>query len=383
MITRILVGLVSGLLSCLMPLSLGAEEIELSPGHPERYVVKKGDTLWDISALFLKQPWLWPKIWRMNPQIEDPHLIYPGDVLTLAFEAGRPILQLGRGHGRSIRSPTVREYEHERAIPPIPLDAIWPFLSAPRVVGPEEMANAPYVVGSQDGHLVSDTSNRVYIRGVRDNRVNRYTVFRCGEVYRNPPAENYQDLRYGMSTGLSDRYSSTCIPGRGAGILGYEAIHVAEASIERLGDPATVVITEAKREVLVGDRLLPQTELEFPEFIPHAPTQAVTGHIISVMDAVSQVGPYQVVVLNRGSHAGLELGHVLAIYQSGIVVQDPIAAQVRAQHGFAHDRRSEYVELPHERIGELMVFRTFDKVSYALVMRASRAVHIYDSVQNP
>ena len=120
MITKILVGLVSGLLSCLMPLSLGAEEIELNPGHPERYVVKKGDTLWDISALFLKQPWLWPKIWRMNPQIEDPHLIYPGDVLTLAFEAGRPILQLGRGHGRSILSPTVREYEHDKAIPPIP-----------------------------------------------------------------------------------------------------------------------------------------------------------------------------------------------------------------------------------------------------------------------
>jgi hypothetical protein len=366
-----------------MPLSLGAEGIELNPGHPERYVVKKGDTLWDISALFLKQPWLWPKIWRMNPQIENPHLIYPGDTLTLAFEAGRPILQLGHGHGRSVRSPTVREYEHDKAIPPIPLDAIWPFLSAPRVVGPEEIANAPYVVGSQDGHLVSDTSSRVYIRGVRDNRVNRYTVFRCGEVYRNPPAENYQDLRYSMTTGLSDRYSSTCIPGRGAGILGYEAIHVAEASIERLGDPATVVITEAKREVLVGDRLLPQTGLEFPEFIPHAPTQAVTGHIISVMDAVSQVGPYQVVVLNRGSHAGLEMGHVLAIYQSGIVVQDPVAAQVRAQHGFARDRRSEYVELPHERIGELMVFRTFDKVSYALVMRANRAVHIYDSVQNP
>ena len=383
MITKILVGLVSGLLSCLVPLSLGAAEIELNPGHPERYVVKKGDTLWDISALFLKKPWLWPKIWRINPQIENPHLIYPGDVLTLTFEAGRPVLQLGRGHGRSILSPTVREYEHDKAIPPIPLDAIWPFLSAPRVVGPEEMANAPYVVGSQDGHLVSDTSNRVYIRGVRDNRVNRYTVFRCGEVYHNPPAENYQDLRYGMSTDLSDRYSSTCIPGRGAGILGYEAIHVAEASIERLGDPATVVITEAKREVLVGDRLLPQTGLEFPEFIPHAPTQAVTGHIISVMDAVSQVGPYQVVVLNRGSHAGLELGHVLAIYQSGIVVQDPVAAQARAQHGFARDRRNGYVELPHERIGELMVFRTFDKISYALVMRANRAVHIYDSVQNP
>lgn len=362
-----------GVLSCLLSLSLMAEELELNPGHPDRYVVKKGDTLWDISALFLRKPWLWPEIWHLNPQIKDPHWIYPGDVLTLTFRAGRPVLQLSRGGHPEIKlSPKIREYKHAKAIPPIPLDAIWPFLSESLVVGPDEMINAPYILGSDDERLVHGTGSRLYVQGLRDIGVDRYTVFRCGKVYRDPPAIAYADLRYGML--LPDSYAYTCIPREGEEVLGYEAIHVAEARVERFGDPTAIVITRANREVQAGDRLLPPTDVEFPEFIPHAPAKPMAGRIISVMDAVSQVGPYQVVALNLGRQAGLEPGHVLAVLQSGVVVQDRYG-------GYMASRVN--AELPPERIGELMVFRTFDKVSYALVMRASRPVHIYDAVQNP
>ncbi len=361
-------------LLCLLSLSLMAEELELNPAHPDRYVVKKGDTLWDIAALFLRKPWLWPEIWQRNPQIKDPHWIYPGDVLTLRFRAGRPVLELSRG-GRGLKlSPTIREHGHDKAIPPIPLDAIWPFLSESRVVGPEEMINAPYILGSDDERLVHGTGDRLYVRGLQDTGVDRYRVFRCGMAYRNPPANYadlyYADLRYGMQP--INGYAYTCIPREGEEVLGYEAIHVGEARVEQFGDPAAIVITQANREVQAGDRLLAQADLEFPEFIPHAPAKPVAGRIISVMDALSQVGPYQVVALNLGRQVGLEPGHVLAVYQSGVIVPDRDAIGRRVN-----------VELPPERIGELMVFRAFAMVSYALVMRASRPVHIYDLVQNP
>ena len=341
--------------------------LELRSDHPERYVVKKGDTLWDISGLFLKNPWLWPEIWQVNPQIRNPHLIYPGDVLELAFCDGKPCLKLatgntGGGAGRTVKlSPEVRSSVNEHAIPPIPLDVIRPYLSRPRVVDADTLDLAPYVLASQDEHLVAGAENKVYVRGINENdERNRYMVFRSGEIYRNPPLVGEKEGE----------------------ILGYEALYIADAEMQRFGDPATALITLSKREVLVGDRLMPEEDPIDKEFIPHAPEHEVDGKIISVIDGVSQIGQYQIVVLNHGSESGLEAGHVLSIHESGRYVRDTIERNRMIKTGMNHGP-ARLVELPEERIGELMVFRTFEKVSYALVMHLERPAHIYDAVHKP
>ena len=344
-----------------LPFTAFSANVELRSDHPEKYVVKKGDTLWDISAAFLKSPWLWPEIWQVNPQIRNPHLIYPGDVLELAFCDGKPCLKLATG-GRNVKlSPGIRSSINEHAIPPIPLDVIRPFLSRPRVVDQDTLEMAPYVLASQDEHLIAGADNKVYVRGINKNEgSHRYMVFRSGKVYRNPPAAGEKQGE----------------------ILGYEALYIADAEIQRFGDPSTALITLSKREVLVGDRLLPEEDPIDVEFLPHAPDHEVNGKIISVMDGVSQIGQYQIVVLNQGAEDGLEAGHVLSINESGRYVRDTIKRNYNIKTGVNHGK-AELVELPEERIGELMVFRTFDKVSYAIVMELQRPAHIYDAVHLP
>lgn len=321
-----------------------AEGVALRPGHPQTYVVKQGDTLWGIAGAFLSEPWQWQSLWRANPRIRNPHLIYPGDVLNLTYVGGRPYLTVSRGRnvnrGRNVKlSPSARSTPHDQAIPPIPLDAIRPFLSRPRVMSRRELALAPYVISSQDQHLMAGAGDRIYLRGITDTANTRYTVLRQGQVYRD-----------------------------GGAILGYEALQVADAVIERFGDPATAYVTQSNREVLAGDRLLPVEHTVYPQFVPHAPERPIDGRIISVVGGVSQIGRHQVVVLNRGAEHGLEPGHVLAIYQSGQYVRDTAA---------------QFVELPTERVGDLMVFRPFDRISYALVMHTERPAHVYDAVRDP
>ena len=370
-----------------------AEQIVLNPQHPQNYVVVKGDTLWDIAGRFLRYPWQWPAIWSVNQQIANPNLIYPGDELTLTYKDGRPLLGLTRGRNLKL-SPAVREHVHSEAIPPIPLDAIHQFLSRPRVVTEHDIDRAAYVIGSQDQHLVNGVGGRIYVRGLSDASRTAYSVFRTGAEYRDPDTN---------------------------ALLGYEALHVADAVMYKFGDPATVEITWSNREVRNGDRLLPQEADEYPEFVPHAPEAAVDGRIISVIDGVSQIGQHNVVVINKGHADGLAPGHVLAIFQAGKVVQDPLGTAKAAKQRVEDLRRAELenpsgigrffdhvannvrdakhsvdaalgesiggapmtVELPEERAGELLIFRTFDSVSYGLVMDTQRAVHVKDKVRNP
>lgn len=333
-----------------------ADELQLNPDHPDSYVVQKGDTLWDISARFLSEPWRWPELWDVNPQIENPHLIYPGDVLTLSYKDGRPILRVG---GRTVKlSPQARAYAHAEAIKPIPLDAIRQFLSRPQVMSEAELEAAPYVLAGEELHLVNGSGSKIYVRGIGANDVKRYSIVRAGKVYRDPDADNR--------------------------IIGYEALDVGDAVIQRFGDPATARIIRSSREVLAGDRLLPYREDKYPRFIPHAPSSTISGRIISVIDGVSQIGQHQIVALNRGSTAGLEPGHVLAVFQSGVFAVDPYQRVSAVEGGWTRFGRSAAtVELPEERAGELMVFRTFDEVSYGLVMNLNRPLHINDTVRNP
>lgn len=372
---------------------------ELSASHPQVYVVQRGDTLWDIAARFLVKPWRWPEIWRANPAVRNPNLIYPGDRLTLVYVDGQPVITLAAGEtylgGRSYkRTPVARTEPNVAAVATIPLDAIGPFLSRPGITTLAEMRDAPYVIASHDNHLVSTSGDRIYVRGKLDPNVTRYSILRQGKPYR----------RAGDDT-----------------VLGYEALEVGDAVLERTDDPMTFLVTRGVREVLVGDRLFPQKEDEFPAFMPRAPEVPVTGHVISLIDAVSQAGQYQVVLLDAGSAQGLAPGHVLSIYtgKGTGTARDTIAAQRRyaepAPIRFTHadtnpfdaflsnlynDVRKtkravdnifnvesgfdvETIELPQEHTGELMVFRVFDQVSYALVMDIVRPVHLDDVVKNP
>lgn len=355
MITRILCGL---LLCAAASLPAQAGVPELNPGHPERYAVVKGDTLWDISARFLKDPWRWPDIWKANPQVKNPHLIYPGDVLVLVIVNGVPELRLEReGEARNtIRlSPQVRSSEIARAIPTIPLDVIQPFLTRPRVVTSEEMQAAPYIVQSADEHLIAATGNRVYVRGIKESEAaEHYSVLRLGQAYRDPDA-------------------SAEAKKKKQDVLGYEAIYVADAVLQQSGDPATFVLAGSRQEARNGDRLLPASVQEQEaSFQPRAPGGDVRGRIISVIEGVSQVGQYQVVVLNLGAQQGMEAGHVLAAYQAGHEVRDLVSPDPK-----------DTVKLPDEHAALLMVFRPFERVSYALVMKATRPLRVGDRVRSP
>lgn len=344
MLIKKLLGLVLSLFLCG---ALLADTVALNPKHPERYVVVEGDTLWDIAARFLRDPWLWPEVWHVNPQIRNPHLIYPGDIISLSYENGKPRLSLERKSRPTVKlSPQARIEPLDTAIPTIPMDAIKQFLNRTRIVTDEELAGAPYIVESAEEHLATSAGNRIYVRTINSSDRARYGVFRAGSVY------------------LSPRYEEP---------LGREAIYIGEARLQQFGDPATLLLTDTVREALIGDRLFPMEQEEIiPHFLPHAPQKPVEGRIISVLDGVSQIGQHQVVVVDLGARDGMERGHVLAIHQTGPVVKDTVI-----------DERNAAVKLPDERAGVLMIFRTFERVSYGLVMHITRPAHLLDTVRNP
>ncbi len=327
------------------PVDAGA----LQPDYPRRYVVKRGDTLWDIAARFLKDPWLWPEVWYVNPAIKNPHLIYPGDVITLRFEGGKPVLSLERQAPKGLPtvklSPQIREQAIDKAVPTIPLSAIGPFLSGTQVRSEKELEAAPYIVSSYEEHLMTGAGNRIYVRGLKRDDIGTWTVVRKGDAYRDPADPDH--------------------------VLGYEAIYVGEARLVKGGDPATLRLVQSHQEALVGDRLFPHVEAPAPtHFTPRAPDQQVDGQILDVLNGVSQIGQYQTVVLDVGEKQGLVPGNVLAVSQSGGIVRDPVAD-------------GERVRLPEERAGIVMVYRTFPELSYALVMEATRSIHVLDRVSNP
>lgn len=329
----------------------------VKPSHPVRYTVRRGDTLWDIAAQFLRDPWVWPEIWSVNPQIENPHLIYPGDVITLAFVGGEPRLRVDRPgvtrdeQGREVvkLSPEVRERPLDEAIPAIPGDAIRQFLNRPRVVTEEQLQMAPYVLGNYEGRLISAAGNDVFARGFNGGRpdAGRYSVFRPGEPLTDPDSGE---------------------------VLGYEAIHVGKAAVRDAGPPVRLQLTDTTREVLKGDRLLPASGSPVQaRYIPQVPEGALDGRIIKLFDAISQVGTNQVVVLNLGQREDVRVGHVFQILQSGGTVSDP----------YAEPGSVEQVQLPAQRVGTLMVFKVFDRVSYALTLSATQAIRLGDRVAPP
>jgi len=389
---------------------------ELASGHPQEYVVQRGDTLWDISARFLQEPWLWPEIWDRNRQIENPHLIYPGDIIALVYVDGKPRLQVRRGGepavssttaapGRGVvkYSPRIRIIGREEAIPTIPLSAIRPFLTESSVLTHGQFDAAPYVMSLGPEHIIGGARQKIYARGFKEGTdARRFRIYRRGQVFRDPTrvaarsVGNYDDGNLYRQQTMGE-------------VLGFEALYVGDAVLDRAGDPATLVLTKSMREVLAGDRLFPEDRSGFEaNFMPRPYQKSTSGRIIAVVDGVTQIGQYQVVALNLGTEDDVEVGDVFAVYQAGVVVEDKIYRSqelaksdapfdwdegeypqfyVRPDDRFGGSsssfRRGELVSLPEERAGIVMVFRPFERVSYALVMRATRDIHIYDVVAKP
>lgn len=323
-----------------------AEEVALKSSHPDRYTVLKGDTLWDISAKFLEKPWLWPEIWQVNPQIENPHLIYPGDTIALVYIDGRPRLVVQRGDaGRTFKmSPEVRIQPLEAAIPAIPLDAINHFLDRSRVLDEGELERAPYVVMGGEDHLVVGAGDNLYARGDFTDRVPVYGIYRGGKAYTDPDSGE---------------------------LLGIKAEDMGAAKfVAAESDIATLTVTRSSEEIRIEDRLLPHEERAIDStFYPSPPAEEIDAEIMSVEGGISQVGALDVVSINRGEREGLKSGNVLAIYRKGSVVTDRVSG--------------DKIKLPDERAGLLMVFHTFEKMSFAIVLESSRPLKIRDRVRNP
>lgn len=321
--------------------------VELRDGHPEQYTVVKGDTLWDISGRFLSEPWKWPELWHANPQVENPHLIYPGDSLSLVYIDGQPRVMLNRGASRGTikLSPTVRSTPMAEAISTIPLEAINSFLLSNRIVdSAAEFQAAPYIVAGNAERVISGSGDRVYGRGEFQDNINIYGIFRQGKTYVDPETNEF---------------------------LGINADDVGTAErLEMEGDIATMMLTRVTQEARIGDRMFPSEERAINStFMPSEPTKDVNGLILDIPRGVTQIGQFDVVTLNKGARDGLAIGNVLAVYKTGETVRDRVTG--------------ENVKIPDERSGLLMVFRTYDKLSYGLVLQATRSLAVLDKVRNP
>ena len=349
------------LLASLMTYSLTGQAAvadHIRSDAPSVYTVVEGDSLWSISGRFLTQPWLWPEIWEVNPQIENPHLIYPGDQIGLTYVDGQPRLRLNRGGGVPYRvspgtnastgtsgrlQPRIRSTPLESAIPAISLDAIEGFLVHNRVVAPVTLDQAPYVIEGDDERLVLGAGDRLYVRGVLADSAS-FNFVRRGPLYIDPETDE---------------------------VLGQEATFIGVGrTLAQDEDVATMAVIESREEIQITDRVLPTEERRLAStFFPSGPEGEVEGEIISVFSGVTQVGQYDVVVLNRGAREGLVVGNVLAIYRKGALARDRIAG--------------ETIRLPSERAGMLMVFRTFEKLSYGLVLTTERPLAVGDEVRSP
>ncbi len=333
---------------------------ELAPNAPDSHTVKRGDTLWDISKLFLKSPWRWPELWGMNlDQIRNPHLIYPGQVLVLEKSGGRARLRLAQGgpDGTVKLSPRVRsEALGDGGVPAVPMHLIGPFLNEGVVLSANELERAPRVVAAPEGRVMMGRGDKAYVLGdlggLRDWR-----VFRQATPLRDPTTKE---------------------------ILGYEARFLGTAEYTREGGstatvdgksslavPATFELLSVKEEVGIGDRLAPVPQRDFSNFAPHAPAKPISGQIISVYGESLIAGQNQVVSINRGAADGVERGHVLAVLRDGPLVTDRTT------------EKPTQIKLPDERHGLLFVFRVFDRVSYGLVLQVQQPVTAGDRFTQP
>lgn len=329
----------------------------INPSAPKSYVVKRGDTLWGIASMFLRDPWLWPEVWYINPQVANPHLIYPGDTLALAYGAdGRPQIRLEQG-GAARLDPRLRSDPIDGAIPTIPYTTIAAFLSRPSILTADQVKHAPYVLAFRDDHEVAGQNNEIYVKNLNGPDRARYSVVHVGEPLRDPDDGK---------------------------VVGYEGIYTGTALVSKPGEVTKAVLIDTARETLRGDKVMP-TDTDVPlNFLPSAPRTNIRGRILLVVDGTDLIGQFQVVAINRGLRDGIGNGTVLAIDRVGDSVRDTWgngASFTRKSQSFTSFAKR--VKLPDERTGTLLVFRTFDRVSYGLILGATDTIRLNDIVHNP
>lgn len=350
-ITALLLGSTSlGLVSTTTMAADGVQQqgnvLELAADAPERHVVVKGDTLWDIAALFLKSPWRWPEIWQLNQQqIKDPHWIYPGQVVWLDRSGDQPRLRIGEplAAGGQRLAPRVYAEDNAQAIASIAPRLIEPFLSQPLVVEADALDSAPRIVATQEDRVIVGVGNVAYVNELEDAKA-RWQVYRPGRALIDPQTRT---------------------------VLGHEAFYLGDARVTQPGRPATIEITRSVQEIGRGDRLVMAARPQLVNYVPHAPNQPIKAQVMSIYGALAEAATHSIVTLSRGAKDGLEVGHVLALSRAGSQVDERYKGE------------KLHYQLPEERYGLLFVFRTFDRVAYALVMNVTRPVKIGDSVVNP
>lgn len=360
--------LIISLICCLLPAFAHADQLNIRDNAPDRHIVVKGDTLWGISEKFFEDPWKWPQIWGFNKDtIKDPHWIYPGDIIVLdrttgtlriATEADATPTTPPDGaqtvppddvqtvtpgvSGDAVKlSPRIRFAESKHgAIPSIPAEDIEPFLSRPLIIEKEALANAPAIVGTLEKRVLLGSNDIAYVKGLNDSGETTWQIYRTGKTFLDPDTKE---------------------------LLGHEAIYLGETKVEKFADISTTRITKSVQEITKGDHLVrPPSEI-LNNYMPHAPASQISARVISIYNGVSLGGQNTVITLNKGNRDGLEKGHVLALYRKGETIKE----------------QGQKITLPDVRYGLVFVFRTFDKLSYALVMQINLPVNLLDSAQTP
>jgi hypothetical protein len=386
-------NIITLLMFCCLSFNLNAQVIALKEGHPDRHVVVKGDTLWWISARFLKDPWLWPKVWQLNrSQIKNPHLIYPGDVIVLDLSSGQPQLKLLR-QTITLEPGVVVESLDQAAISTIPLNVITPFLSQPLIIEKDQLAESPRIIAGPDNRVVLSTGTRVYINEIEEDADLNWFIYRPGDSLIDPDSKE---------------------------VLGVEATYLGDLRVKKFGKPATAEVVKAKEEILVKDRMVPGGDEVITNFTPRAPENQINGRLLKIYGGLAEAGPESIVSINRGSQDGVEVGHVLAISRYGRIIKDPEPTKADKEKAskaeanakpklkelnfdvssgedgktivnFEKEKKESapialepgYIKLPDERVGLMMVFRVFDRISYGLVMQANEPINTLDSIHNP
>ena len=344
--------------------------VPIAANAPERYVVQKGDTLWDISGMYLKDPWYWPEIWHVNPSIQNPHLIYPGDVLFFSYVDGKPRVTLEPSSAMRL-SPEVRSSPLNGAIRAIPYDLLMDFVGRPSLLSKEDVKNEPYVIGMRDRHIVGSTTNEVYARGLGDPAAGtRYNIVAVGEKLYDPDD--------GDLLGYIGHYAGTTsvIQSTGAVVPGSDSIRRM-----RREEPLTHLrVVEIGREIMQGDKVFPAEANVGADFVPSPPAnEAILGQIIAVVDGVHAAGKYQVVAINRSKQHGLAPGNALGVFYRGELIRD----RFDRQNWSAFTANYDKVRLPDERSATIMLFTVEDRMSYGLVVLSSQVINRGDFIAHP